>query len=71
MYINTPESKHIFGFLYDEAKQTLIVVFRRKYSKYIYYNVPEELANEFKSSLSKSRFFLMNIKGKFMYTKLS
>ena len=61
-FIETPTSSHIFGFEYNNPHETLLIEFKRNHHRYMYFHVPKEVADNFANSVSKSKFFVSNIK---------
>ncbi len=51
--------------VYDEKLRILTISFKNGRS-YNYYNVPEEIWKSFKDADSKGRFFISNIKGRYI-----
>ena len=61
-YHSTPESKHIAGFDYSNTNNTLTITFKRGLHQYMYYDVPETIIDGFRTSISKSAYFVKFIK---------
>mgnify|MGYP003747505563 CR=1 FL=1 len=51
--------------VYDEKLRILTITFKNGKS-YSYYNLPQEIWQAFKEADSKGRFFISNIKGKYI-----
>ena len=56
-------------FNYDHKKATLRIVFRSG-NVYAYKNVPEEVYNDFKTAVSKGKYFNEFIRNKFTFEQL-
>lgn len=54
---------------YDEATQTLIIVFVTDDATYEYYDVPKEVYEQLMAAESKGSFFTKNIKDKYRFEK--
>ena len=68
-WVETPESSNIIKFGYDAEKQELQVTFKGG-KTYSYAAVPPELAEQFRQSPSKGKFFSAHIKTAFEFKKL-
>lgn len=55
---------------YDVIAKTLIVKFRAKTIRYIYFDLPKKTAESLFASESAGKFFSEKIKNKFSFTKL-
>jgi hypothetical protein len=60
-------SSNIVSAGYDQASQTLSVVFKNG-KRYDYQGVPQETADDFDTADSKGKFLAENVKGQFEFT---
>ena len=59
----------IASFQYDAAKSLLTIRFVSG-AVYTYFDVPQEVYNDFKGSFSKGIYYNQNIKGKYGYSRV-
>lgn len=64
--------KIVTSSLIDELsyENGILVVYFKRGSVYVYVNVPENVFNDFLNAESKGRYFLNNIKERYVYTKI-
>jgi hypothetical protein len=62
-------SQVIRGFSYDEEQQALTITFVSS-RRYIYRNVPQSVAQEFKAAFSKGSFFNSRIREHFDFREV-
>lgn len=59
----------IASFTYDEVAQTLLIQFVSG-TRYLYYQVPKEVAEAFRTFREKGVYYNQHIKGKFGFSKI-
>lgn len=67
--ISVPDSTNVGSIGYDHESQTLEVEFI-KGSVYQYFDVPQNVYDEFISSGSKGQYLARNIKGNYRYARV-
>jgi hypothetical protein len=67
-WIVSPESSSIERFGYDDANQALYVEFENG-SVYQYFDVPQSIFEQMKTTPSKGRFLAQSIKGAYRYAR--
>ena len=67
-WIETPESSTMNGFGYEAESQVLTVEFKSG-GRYNYYDVPDHVFEQMRSSSSRGQFLAQNVKGTYRYAR--